>query len=51
MGIVGGNCQVEIYIHLLDITATEVKNAEQKRKTLGPLQKLNLQFCDPGAVL
>ena len=46
MGIVGGNCQVEIYIHLLDITTTEVKNA-----TLGPLQELNLQSCDPGAVL
>ena len=39
MGIVNGNCQEEIYIHLLDLgPGTEAKNA-----TLGPRQELNLR--------
>ena len=44
MGIVDGNCRVEIYIHL--VNQTEAKNA-----TLCPWQELNLRPHDSGAAL
>ena len=40
-GIVDGNFRVEIYVHLLDLTRTNARNAN-----LGPWQELNLRPCD-----